>query len=334
MKYNQLFNKVNLFFKISTNAAKKLTKLAQSQEFSIEQLKDLNPIYSYNEIMNILNFMIATYSADNMKQYTKDNNLQGFINRFQDINKILTDEKDYNKMIPYVNLAATLIDNIAKTHGPDYAKQLTQKSDKLKEIAKLLPNQLPRGSTTQDYLQQQPAQQAQQPAQQAQQAQPQAQQAQQPDRNQLVQQWKTYLENLTVTSEDKISEFVTEEVNKKVEEKKVFSFLQLPAQDLTPNLQIIQEAFLSMDPKSQQNVINVMKQAEQEAEQNSSTKLNKEQIKELQRALNNKQIVNPPLDVDGIIGPKTLQAIQIYKNKQKLPANTPDSQVLASLQGK
>jgi hypothetical protein len=326
MKYNQLFNKVNLFFKISTNAAKKLTKLAQSQEFSIEQLKDLNPIYSYNEIMNILNFMIATYSADNMKQYTKDNNLQGFINRFQDINKILTDEKDYNKMIPYVNLAATLIDNIAKTHGPDYAKQLTQKSDKLKEIAKLLPNQLPRGSTTQDYLQQQQTQQ--QPAQQAQQP------AQQTDRNQLVQRWKAYLENLKIDSEDKISEFVTEEVNKKVEEKKVFSFLQLPAQDLTPSLQIIQEAFLSMDPKSQQNVINVMKQAEQEAEQNSSTKLNKEQIKELQRALNNKQITSPPLDVDGIIGPKTLQAIQIYKNKQKLPANTPDSQVLASLQNK
>ena len=52
---NDLFQKIKLFEKISNNSYKKIKKIAENfSEFTIEQLKDLNPSYAKNEAQTFL----------------------------------------------------------------------------------------------------------------------------------------------------------------------------------------------------------------------------------------------------------------------------------------
>ena len=149
---NDLFQKIKLFEKISNNSYKKIKKIAENfSEFTIEQLKDLNPSYAKNEAQNIINFVISSY--DKMPAFVKENDLQPLVQKLTYFDNLLNYEKDYKSMIPHLKQAADIIDILANKHDQsnDWAINLHKQAKFLSRIPEIFQDALPKGSSTEDY---------------------------------------------------------------------------------------------------------------------------------------------------------------------------------------
>jgi hypothetical protein len=149
---NDLFQKIKLFEKISNNSYKKIKKIAENfSEFTIEQLKDLNPSYAKNEAQNIINFVISSY--DKMPAFVKENDLQPLVQKLTYFDNLLNYEKDYKSMIPHLKQAADIIDILANKHDQsnDWAINLHKQAKFLSRIPEIFQDALPKGSSMEDY---------------------------------------------------------------------------------------------------------------------------------------------------------------------------------------
>lgn len=135
---NHLLNKIQIFEKISNNSYKKIKKIAEN--YTIEQLKDLNPSYAKNEAKNIINFVTSSY--DKMPDFVNQNNLQPLVQKLNNINELLNYQDNYKIIAPYLKQASNIIHALANKHDQSnkWAIDLHQQADYLSKIIDVIQN--------------------------------------------------------------------------------------------------------------------------------------------------------------------------------------------------